>query len=294
MNFNKLTAFPKNHCCATRTRQSFRKAGYFSPKLNNYCELPEKHMNKRWSREEIILILELYWQLSTEEIKKQRERHPMIIALANKMGAADKANSIYMRLLNFVYLDLNEKGGLHKVAKEDEELWTEFYNQWDKFAVACQKARETLQIPPAVEGTVADDADFSAETRKAITAQRIRQHDFRQRILANYENCCCISGISEPRLLVASHIVPWHIDKKNRLNPENGLCLSPLYDSAFDSGLISLDDEMKVILSPRIKNNDSLYPFFMAYEGKPITMPFRYKPHPELIKYHRTYIFNHD
>ena len=35
----------------------------------------------------------------------------MIIALANKMGAADKANSIYMRLLNFVYLDLNEKGG---------------------------------------------------------------------------------------------------------------------------------------------------------------------------------------
>lgn len=131
-------------------------------------------MNKRWSREEIILILELYWQLSTEEIKKQRERYPMIIALANKMGAADKANSIYMRLLNFVYLDLNEKGGLHKVAKEDEELWTEFYNQWDKFAVACQKARETLQIPSEVEGTVADDADFSAETRKVITAQRIK------------------------------------------------------------------------------------------------------------------------
>lgn len=251
-------------------------------------------MNKHWSKEERILILELYWQLPTKEIEEQQDKHPMVIALANKIGAADKANSIYMRLCNFIYLDSNEKRGLSGVRNGDKELWAEFYNQWDEFALACQEAREALQIPPAVEGTIADDADFSAETRKVIIAQRIRQHDFRQRILANYENCCCISGISEPRLLVASHIVPWHIDKKNRLNPENGLCLSPLYDSAFDSGLISLDEEMKVILSPRIKNNESLYPFFMAYEGKPITMPFRYKPHPELIKYHRTHIFNHD
>ena len=155
------------------------------------------------------------------------------------------------------------------------------------------KSRETLRIPLAEE-SVPDEADYTAETRQVMIAQRMRQHDFRERILANYHNRCCISDISEPRLLVASHIVPWHIDKKNRLNPENGLCLSPLYDSAFDSGLISLDEEMKVILSPRIKNNESLYPFFMAYEGKPITMPFRYKPHPELIKYHRTHIFNHD
>ncbi len=251
-------------------------------------------MNKHWSKEERILILELYWQLSPKEIIKQKARHPMIIALANKIGATDKVNSIYLRLRNFIHLDPNEEKDLYRFSKEDEELWTEFYNQWDKFALACQEARETLQIPPAVEGTIADDADFSAEIRKVITAQRIKQHDFRQKILTNYQNCCCISGISEPRLLVASHIVPWHIDKKNCLNPENGLCLSPLYDSAFDSGLISLDEEMKVILSLRIKNNESLYPFFMAYEGKPITMPFRYKPHPELIKYHRTHIFNHD
>ena len=250
-------------------------------------------MNKHWSKEERILILELYWQLPTKEIEEQQDKHPMVIALANKIGAADKANSIYMRLCNFIYLDSNEKRGLSGVRNGDKELWAEFYNQWDEFALACQEAREALQIPPAVEGTIADDADFSAETRKVIIAQRIRQHDFRQRILANYENCCCISGISEPRLLVASHIKPWSQDKENRLNPANGLCLSPLYDRAFDNGLISLDGQMRVILSDTVKNNESLLPFFAKYEGQPIAMPFRYKPDPEFVAYHRDHIFNH-
>ena len=68
-------------------------------------------MNKHWSKEERILILELYWQLSPKEIIKQKARHPMIISLANKIGATDKVNSIYLRLCNFIYLDSNEKRG---------------------------------------------------------------------------------------------------------------------------------------------------------------------------------------
>lgn len=251
--------------------------------------------NRSWSEAEKTLILELYWQLSNEEIDKLRDKHPKIIALEENLGLSNKARSIYMRFGNFMYIDSNkQKNGLPGIGDKDKKLWDYFYNQWDKLAAACQEAREALQIPPTVEGAVADDADFSAETRKVITVQRIKQHDFRQRILANYENRCCISGISAPRLLVASHIVPWHIDKKNRLNPENGLCLSPLYDKAFDSGLISLDGQMRVILSDAVKNNESLYPFFMAYEGKQITMPFRYKPDSEFVAYHRKHIFNHD
>lgn len=251
--------------------------------------------NRSWSEAERTLILELYWQLSNEEIDKLRDKHPKIIALEENLGLNNKARSIYMRLGNFMYIDPNKKKkGLPGISDEDRELWAAFYNQWDKLAEACEKARETLQIPLAVECTIADDADFSAETRKAIIAQRIKQHDFRQRILANYQNYCCISGISEPRLLVASHIKPWNQDKENRLNPANGLCLSPLYDKAFDSGLISLDGQMRVILSDAVKHNESLLPFFIKYEGQPIAMPFRYKPDPEFVTYHRERIFNHD
>lgn len=250
--------------------------------------------SRSWSEAERTLILELYWQLSNEEIYTLQDKHLKIIALAERLGIRDKARSIYMRLLNFVHIDLKGKDGLPGVAKKDIVLWEKFHNQWEKFAEACQEAREALHIDSTEEHITSDLADFSAESRAVIIRQRIRQHDFRQRILANYDNRCCISGISEPRLLVASHIKPWRDDKENRLNPANGLCLSPLYDKAFDSGLISLDDEMKVILSQRIKNSDSLYPFFMAYEGKPITMPFRYKPDSEFVAYHRKHIFNHD
>lgn len=47
-----------------------------------------------------------------------------------------------------------------------------------------------------------------------------------------------MSGLAEPRLLIASHIVPWSKDKTNRLNPSNGLCLSAIHDRAFDQGFI--------------------------------------------------------
>ena len=248
--------------------------------------------NKRWSEAERTLILELYWQLSHEEMDKLKDEHPKIIALAEMLGTEDKATSIYLRLLNFTSLDPNAAAALPHVGKKDKELWEKFYNQWDKLAAACQKARETLRIPLAEE-SVPDEADYTAETRQVMIAQRMRQHDFRERILANYHNRCCISDISEPRLLVASHIKPWSQDKENRLNPANGLCLSPLYDKAFDNGLISLDGQMRVILSDTVKNNESLLPFFAKYEGQPIAMPFRYKPDPEFVAYHRDHIFNH-
>ena len=96
--------------------------------------------NKRWSEAERTLILELYWQLSHEEMDKLKDEHPKIIALAEMLGAEDKATSIYLRLLNFTSLDPNAAAALPHVGKKDKELWENFYNQWDKLAAACQKA----------------------------------------------------------------------------------------------------------------------------------------------------------
>ena len=83
--------------------------------------------------------------------------------------------------------------------------------------------------------------------------QRIKQDFFRRAVLASYRGRCCISGVGEPRLLIASHIVPWREDKANRLNPSNGLCLSAIHDKAFDSYLFSLTDDGRVVLSAALK-----------------------------------------
>ena len=58
---------------------------------------------------------------------------------------------------------------------------------------------------------------------------RVNQNVFRQIVLANYNKKCAITGIDIPDLLVASHIIPWSKNEEERLNPENGICLSALY-----------------------------------------------------------------
>ena len=62
-------------------------------------------------------------------------------------------------------------------------------------------------------------------------------------VLSNYDSKCAITGIDIPQLLYASHIIPWSQNENERLNPENGICLSALYDKAIDKGLIGLNNK---------------------------------------------------
>ena len=102
-----------------------------------------------------------------------------------------------------------------------------------------------------------------------------------------------MSGLSEPRLLIASHIVPWSKDKANRLNPSNGLCLSALHDRAFDKGLITLDDDWRVVLCDELRRRDE--PFvkqvLLPLAGQKIELPERFQPDSQLVVRHRTEIF---
>ena len=81
----------------------------------------------------------------------------------------------------------------------------------------------------------------------------MNQNVFRQIVLANYNRKCAITGIDIPDLLVASHIIPWSQNEVERLNPENGICLSALYDRAYDKGLIGITEKYQIILSTELK-----------------------------------------
>ena len=92
--------------------------------------------------------------------------------------------------------------------------------------------------------------DYAIENRKIEVEQRQKQSQFRAHILQNFEGRCCLSGISEEELLVASHIVPWAKHIETRLNPANGLLLYCPYDRLFDKGFISFDDRLRVVVAP--------------------------------------------
>lgn len=61
---------------------------------------------------------------------------------------------------------------------------------------------------------------------------------------------CPITQISEPELLIASHIKPWAVcEDKEKIDPKNGFILSPLYDKLFDRGFITFTTDRRVKIS---------------------------------------------
>lgn len=83
----------------------------------------------------------------------------------------------------------------------------------------------------------------------AVRYGREGQDEYRKKLL---EECpfCPITMINEESLLIASHIKPWAVsDSKERIDPNNGFILSPLYDKLFDRGYITFSDDKRVSIS---------------------------------------------
>lgn len=261
--------------------------------------LPKNIMStNRWTKEQLKLAFNLYCQLP---FGKLHSRNAEIIDLAALIGRTPSA--VAMKLVNFASLDpaITDTGrtGLGNASSLDREIWDEFHTDWEKLALECallnrqlRDGHNELVSVPEFEETL-DLNDFIGETRQVLTEQRIKQGFFRRAILASYRGRCCMSGLSDPRLLIASHIVPWSKDKANRLNPSNGLCLSALHDKAFDQGLIALKDDLTIIVSDQLRKlNDALInKTIIPLQGKLIEMPERFLPDIAFIARHRTDIF---
>jgi len=141
------------------------------------------------------------------------------------------------------------------------------------------------------------DITKEGEDQLSITKRRKSQDYFRRMILANYGGRCALTGINVPQLLLASHIIPWadKSHKKDRLNPCNGICLSALYDKAFDKGLFTISpDDYTIQLSSALREYGTHEFFdkqFGSISGKQITMPIEYKPNRDFLAYHRDHVF---
>lgn len=135
--------------------------------------------------------------------------------------------------------------------------------------------------------------EMQANRERFTTTVRVGQDFFRQSVLSAYKYQCCITGLSVPKLLVASHIVPWRVDAANRLNPSNGLCLSMLHDKAFYAGIITIMKDMTVSVSQKhaSKSDQFFNSALLAYNGKPIALPDKFSPLAEFLAYHRQHVF---
>lgn len=205
-----------------------------------------------------------------------------------------------MKLTNIASLDpaITSTGrkGLSGASSADRKMWDQMQSDWEGFALESESAVATVvedAQPRVREHENPEIEDYFGTDIEVKSKSRVRQGFFRQMVLSAYNNRCCISGLSIPELLVASHIIPWHADINNRLNPRNGLALSNLHDKAFDLGLITINDDMTVRVSDKnTTDNDTFYDIAIKnYANMPIALPEKFHPLEEFLDYHRRHIF---
>lgn len=262
---------------------------------------------KRWSEEETVLALYLYFQLP---FGKLHSGNPEIKALAAAFGRSN--SSVAMKLANFASLDpkITESGrkGLDGASKLDRSTYAEFGQDWSGL-VARAEALWTSQVdrqiaaaqsvPPASHLLHDKRSEFRFEpwegesTTQAMVNQRVGQDFFRRAVLANYEETCCITGIADPRLLTASHIKPWGKDSQNRHNPANGLLLSATLNRAFDRGLITVDRERRIHVSRQLRESPSRETrnYFQLFERAALRPAARFDPEPAFLDWHNEHCF---
>lgn len=252
---------------------------------------------KLWTKEELLLVFNLYLKLP---FGKMHTRTPEIIEMANLLGRT--VNSIAIRLTNFAACDPYHQNrgvkGMVGGIKQCQPIWDEFFNNQEELIflseqILAEKEHQTIETK--FDEILFDIKDLKGETKIREVKTRVNQNVFRQIVISNYSGKCAITGIDLPELLFASHIIPWSKNEDERLNPENGICLSALYDKAYDKGLISINEKYQVIISDKLKKKKEANYFgkyFAPIENQSLILPQRYFPKKEFIQYHLDEIFN--
>lgn len=252
--------------------------------------------NRLWTRSELIVAFNQYLKLQFGQL---HHGTPEIIKLAELIGRTP--SSVAMRLNNFASVDPYHQNrgivGLIGGRAQVEPIWDEFASSKEALIYESERILaelEKLPLEKKYANQLTEIADLKGEDKIRETKTRVNQQVFREIVLSNYSKRCAISGISIPSLLVSSHIIPWAKNEKERLNFENGICLSATYDRAFDQGLITLDSNYQLLFSSEIKLKISeiwFQRFFLPFENQQIQLPMKYLPKREFLEFHKREIF---
>ena len=248
---------------------------------------------KNWTREEEIIVFNLYCKIPFQRSSKN---HPDVIKIANIIGRSPSA--VNMKIGNFGSFDetLKKQGivGLTNASRLDKELWYEFNGRWDELAFESERLI-ALRLGKDIEAEQEESSIPLGAVREVTVKQRVNQSFFRKAVLTAYNSACCITGLSNSQLLIASHIKPWSASSEvEKTNPRNGLCLNALHDKAFDKGFLTVTPDHVIHISSDISDiyeGNVVERFFTVYDGKQIILPEKFAPMSEFLQYHNDVVF---
>lgn len=116
---------------------------------------------------------------------------------------------------------------------------------------------QSADSPNGIEGFQTTESVYSSATDSgAVSNKRPWQSLYRNGVLRIWKSCV-VTGCRTASLLTASHIKPViHCTDIEKVDPYNGLLLSKTYDGLFDRGLISFEDDGRVLVSDSVPNDD--------------------------------------
>lgn len=139
----------------------------------------------------------------------------------------------------FLYVDYEE------VLAADENG-----NPRTAFRFALQRTDQEAPLPNSALSVPPNRTE-----RQGLVTSRVGQGAYRTALLEKFRHQCAVKRCGPPEILIASHIVPWkEASDAERLDPENGILLSPTYDALFDRRLISFARDGTIVMSRLLKD----------------------------------------
>jgi putative restriction endonuclease len=129
-----------------------------------------------------------------------------------------------------------------------EPLFPAYVVEWNPDTLSCSLSFSTAADLAAAAPPQASERRYALRTIQ----QRLHQAMFRERVLAAYGRRCALSGLPEARLIDAAHIAPDSDERLGQPDVRNGICMSKIHHAAFDAGLIGIDPDLRIHISPQL------------------------------------------
>lgn len=129
-----------------------------------------------------------------------------------------------------------------------------------------------------------------------VSTRIVRDRIFRRTVLLAYDERCAITGLKLINGGGRAEVDAAHIRPVEQNGPDivsNGLALSGTAHWMFDRGLISLSDDLEILISTRVNDQESVRG--LVYKNgcaRPPTRPVE-RPHPHFLRWHREHCFKH-
>jgi putative restriction endonuclease len=156
---------------------------------------------------------------------------------------------------------------------------------------------EELELLPRSVSSVAEDQapfDVPRDRTLVLSSRAKRDRAFRKRILEAYDCRCALTGLKFINGGGRVEAEAAHIRSVEANGPDiitNGIALSGTVHWMFDRGLISLSDELDILLSSKINDINGVRKIINASRRARLPSRAEWRPHPRYLKWHREECF---